>query len=362
MISHKYKFIFFHVPKAAGSSILSAFKKHLGSDIVINDENKNLVRWLKYNSSVIWPNHITPTHLLKYLGPEIFYSYYKFGFVRNPYERLVSFYHYTKQKEEKIYKEKGIDLPPFSQNIINSNNFSDWIKTGNFGNAQSNFLSNPNGELLVDFIGQTENLQNDISYICGYLNIPKILIPLKNESNHSSYKSYLNSTNIKAINARYDKDFSNFSYKKLNDINLHLKDDTSRKLDNINIISIKGNNRWTNIPLKTTNQTIRLHPNSYKEEDQEILIQIINTNAQYLNIEAQTTNEKSFNKKIKVIIEHLNSLIIYENDLYHNNQMNILLPLGKSCNRIIKIKVLITENYSSDNFYCGIDFNLSLKK
>jgi len=361
LISHKYKFIFFHVPKAAGSSILSAFKKHLGPDIVANDENENLVKWLKINSRVIWPNHIRPTQLLRYLGPEIFYSYYKFGFVRNPYERLVSFYHYTKQKEEKIYLKKGIDLPPFSQNIINSNNFSDWIKTGNFGNAQSNFLSNSKGELLVDFIGKTENLQNDISYICGYLNIPKILIPLRNESNHNSYKSYLNSNNINAINAKYEKDFTNFYYKKLNDNNVQIRNDTSRALNILNILSIKGNNRWTNLPLKKTNQPIRLHPNNYKEEDQEILIQINNTKAQYLTIKAQTTNDKSFNKKIKVKVEHLNSLITYENELYQRNQMNILLPLGKSFNRIIKIKVFITENYSSDNFYCGIDFNLSLK-
>lgn len=214
MISHKYKFIFFHVPKAAGTSIIKGFKENLNDDVIVNEDDPKLVEWLR-TTEIVWPNHIPPSYLYAYLdSKEIFNNYFKFAFVRHPYSLLISMYHYAKQRETKIYKASNLVVPSFTQNILDSDSFSSWIKSRNFGSPQFDFLRNEHG-LMVDFIGKTENLQSDIDHICHVTNIPtKIQIGHDNKSTHNSWDQHINSELADIIYSYFQKDFEYFNYKK----------------------------------------------------------------------------------------------------------------------------------------------------
>ena len=72
MISHKHKFIFIHIPKCAGCSL----KEHL----VKNSDNK-LINSGHESLDVLLKNFSLKTE-----------DYYKFTFVRNPWDRIVSLY------------------------------------------------------------------------------------------------------------------------------------------------------------------------------------------------------------------------------------------------------------------------------
>lgn len=89
----KYKCIFIHVPKVAGSSI----------ERVIYQTDKWLV------------GHVKASDYMKF-DKDKFDSYFSFGFVRNPYDRVVSAYHYLKKGGEIKTMKNG--LAKISINIL----------------------------------------------------------------------------------------------------------------------------------------------------------------------------------------------------------------------------------------------------
>lgn len=84
MISHKHKFIFIHIPKTAGTSIEEALR----------DESCQLLpnEWDHGRISHTPLNYLTLQELVDYglLTPAQLKSYFKFCFVRNPWDRLIS--------------------------------------------------------------------------------------------------------------------------------------------------------------------------------------------------------------------------------------------------------------------------------
>ena len=178
-INHKHKFIFIHIPKNAGTSIRNSFN--------INGYDKQVV-------SKRYP-HSTCSEIKKYCGEEVWNSYYRFAFVRNPFDRLVSFYHFHKsdQYKHKIGRERA-----FSQS------FKEWVMNNNDVNImrnQSDYLDEQ-----INFIGSYENLQEDFNSVCNLIGIPPYELPHYNQSKHKHWSEY------------YDKELTEFVKKRL-DIN-----------------------------------------------------------------------------------------------------------------------------------------------
>src|SRR5690554_1428450 len=122
IVCHKYKFIFIKTQKTASTSLEIALSGLCSSsDIVtpisVNDEvyRKSLgfqtpanyiVPFKRYSKQDLAEffisrrrkelyNHMSCLEIKKYVGSEIYNSYYKFCFERNPYDKLISlFYHH----------------------------------------------------------------------------------------------------------------------------------------------------------------------------------------------------------------------------------------------------------------------------
>ena len=102
-ISDKYELIFFHLPKCAGKSIVNCL------DIKTSDKTN-------VESGLI--QTITLGHELAYWNskvyPEKWNKYFKFTVVRNPWDKVVSLYHFRK-KENDLYK---LFPPEFNTNQL----------------------------------------------------------------------------------------------------------------------------------------------------------------------------------------------------------------------------------------------------
>ena len=101
--SDKYKLIFFHLPKCAGKSVINAMEiKRLDKTNIKTDLKQTTLLGFE---QAYWNQKIYP---------EKWNTYKKFTIVRNPWDRMVSLYHYRK-KENDLYK---LFPPAFGMNIM----------------------------------------------------------------------------------------------------------------------------------------------------------------------------------------------------------------------------------------------------
>ena len=181
-INHEHKFIFIHIPKNAGTSIRNSFE--------IEGYDKKVV---KKN----WP-HDTCLEIKDYCGEEVWNEYFKFAFVRNPYDRLVSYYHFHKSPQYK-YPARANSLP-----------FDQWVMKGLDSNMKKNqtwYLDED-----VDYIGRFENLEKDWELICKEIGITPYKLPKFNVSDHNEWKSYYTDDSEKLVNRIFQDDFEVFNY------------------------------------------------------------------------------------------------------------------------------------------------------
>lgn len=186
MVNHKYKVIFTHIPKTAGSSITKFIKD--GSQ-EISDHN-----YLQQDL-----NNKTK-------------DYFKFTFVRNPWDRFVSNFFY--------FKKYGNNYPKdiiMGQTINKYDSFLDFIK--DIHKLSKSDLPHPhfNRQITwldprIDFIGRFENLEEDFNFVAQQIGALNRQLPFVNKSNHRHYRDYYDNEARQIIARRYKKDIERFNY------------------------------------------------------------------------------------------------------------------------------------------------------
>ncbi len=200
MILDEQKLIFIHIPKTGGTSFEFAYNYiHPGFDQFINP-------FLIKNLTQETDAHI-PAIVLKKSFPEKFDSYYKFCIVRNPWDRLLSSYLWIKRYQLKTnigFRDWIIsgfkDTPEREMNIFVNFNQLDWI-TDNSGN------------IIIDYIGQFDQIKQEFVKINQKLKIPKQKLPYINASRHIHYSYYYDDETKDIVREMYQKDIEYFGFK-----------------------------------------------------------------------------------------------------------------------------------------------------
>src|SRR3954471_2827170 len=173
MICHEYKCIFIHVPKNAGQSVEHVFLKLVG--LTWKTRAPLLLR--ANGNPALGPPRLAHLKAHEYAGrnhipQEQFNSYFKFAFVRNPWDRMVSFYKYMGLRKGQGFKE--FLMSDFKNDI--------WKTRQWFVGPQLDFICDPDGRVAVDFVGRYEQLQADFQKVCQRLNLPVNELPHVNKS------------------------------------------------------------------------------------------------------------------------------------------------------------------------------------
>ena len=197
MISHTHKFVFVHTPKTAGQSLY----KNLGGWSRVSPQgfDKGLKKYR---------HHFTMSEYLEhgYLDSGKFELYFKFGFVRNPYDRILSEFKYAKR----IYSKFKKDFKYFVKRPWGNSRRHSTIKQ--HIRPQYEFLYDADGKCMVDFIGKFENLQQDFNIVCEKIGIPQQQLPHKNASKHKHYTEYYDEETKQIVAEKYAKDIEYFGY------------------------------------------------------------------------------------------------------------------------------------------------------
>jgi hypothetical protein len=100
-------------------------------------------------------NHVRLNTIMSYVSPEVFENYFKFGFVRNPWDRIVSLYHWALA----------------NGSICGEASFADFIRSKPHAPGVWGQLS-INRKLAIDFVGRYENLETDFEAALNKVNLP----------------------------------------------------------------------------------------------------------------------------------------------------------------------------------------------
>jgi len=187
IVSHENKFIFLKTRKTAGTSIEIGLSRLCGSKDIITpvlpeDESirkslgypgpqnyylplrnytlRNWARLLIRGKPQQYFNHQTAELVCEFLGREVWESYFKFCFERNPWDKAISLYYWmTKDNEDPVDFETFL----YSYNLDRLSNFS---------------IYSIDGKISVDFLGKFEQLEDGLAKVAERLNLQEsIVIP-----------------------------------------------------------------------------------------------------------------------------------------------------------------------------------------
>ena len=230
-VYHGIKTIFVRVPKTASTSLCEklysadSYARYFTRGVSITETPKSPSELEKHESI---------RQIKESLPDTYFDDYYKVGFVRNPWDWLVSYYSYfqtydiskksvlvTGQYQRGRNRFKDISFHEFLlmvEESETSHNPEDKAgQTERPFQPQYNYLVDKDEKLIVDFIGRYENLIEDWRQICDHLNITRnrfrfMELQHYNNSIRDSYRTYYNDEDVKRVHSIYREDIELFGY------------------------------------------------------------------------------------------------------------------------------------------------------
>jgi len=222
MISHKYKCIFIHIPKTAGTSVESALG-HLDGHQGREGQDHRCIRmiepWINtgifrstvnfrmFLSSVRYSfrNHKNPNNDLT-VSREQYNSYFKFTVVRNPWDRAYSSYENVMRDE--LHKQAwGIKEP------VTFNEFLRRFMGKEMLVPQTYWLKDFKNKMPFDYICRFENLKDDFNNVCRLMGYKSIVLPHKKKGSGGNYKDKIDNESRNLIAEFYKEEIELFNYR-----------------------------------------------------------------------------------------------------------------------------------------------------
>ena len=211
MISHSKKFIFVHIPKTGGTSVEHKLRKY------------GTVLQGKGNFDSIYYKHATALSIKRIMGDE-YDKYFKFTFVRNPWDWVVSNYAFNRGLGRPWIINTGYSLSGKVPDWAKDMSFSEWLVwwIDTLYPSQSVMFTRANGEPLVDAIFKFESLTSDFNKLKTRLQLyiwrPR-LPHLKSSNRRADYKSYYDDQSMKLVQEHFALDIEYWRSGKRDKIN-----------------------------------------------------------------------------------------------------------------------------------------------
>lgn len=206
-VSPGNKVLFVHIPKTGGKTLDAMFDNEVADA----------------DPGPAWSRHWGYTKILA--EEPAWADYWSFGFVRNPWARMVSWWSMA------VDMRKNLDAGEPEAVRIYSNNQHGWDPIMQYGEDFEAFvmrgtvevprLSRPQVAMLtdnnrsqrVDFIGRQENFVEDVNVVRQRLGLaPVEALERKNTSEHGHFRSYYSPETRKKVREVFRRDVRAFDY------------------------------------------------------------------------------------------------------------------------------------------------------
>jgi len=200
-----YKTFLIHVPKCGGSSI-----KHV----------------LQNKAGYVVHGH-TSALGYKQTHPALFDKYYKFAFIRNPFDRLVSVYHFSKRVQERAFRVNLDASKTFGAFVDKVCEHFNKLMCCEVLCPQVTFITDEMGSVVVDDLFLFEDMDWAWSIISKKIGCME---PLghRNKTNHEPYMHYYTDELKSKVYGLYYEDFQ--LYERIVADDMRMKSDISLDL------------------------------------------------------------------------------------------------------------------------------------
>jgi hypothetical protein len=204
--------VFIHVPRCAGTSMERFFR---AAGVRISPLNRTKSWCVRKNLDFsgiygLWE------YSAEWAG------WFRFGFVRNPFDRTISAY--LKQLE-RMRKASG------SEPRLTVSEYVEWMLDGtpvtndhtdfvNFSRTHVLPCTHPfyrlfdeRGEVQVDYLGRFETLEADLDALCGLLRIPRRPLEHLNRSERRPYREYYDDDLERLVSEKFRMDLDLLGYR-----------------------------------------------------------------------------------------------------------------------------------------------------
>jgi hypothetical protein len=216
LVSHGRKLVFVHIQKTGGDTVSRLIRESIPDIFCFKAKHEFAVK--------------AAAEL------ERWNEYFKFAFVRNPWDRLVSWYsmirdaetirwhqimtnqrrrsHFRQTRENKLWRYVLENSSTFEEFIINC---TDEIEVDegvyySFAYNQLDYIADSNDDLLVDFIGRFESFGSDLYKVYDRLGLELGSIPHENRSVRGHYSTFYTPETETIVRKRFQRDIEYFGY------------------------------------------------------------------------------------------------------------------------------------------------------
>lgn len=207
LISYDKQFLFIHIPKTAGTSITNSLNQYACHPETLWENRLLAGVGIHVNHVGPWRRrrfrgHCSAADVQRQLPAPVFRQLFKFCFVRNPWDLLVSLYNFIPTRPNHRYRDRvaALSFPEF---------VDEW--TARPETRQAPRICDRQGGRLVDFVGYFETLSQDFQTVCDRIGVAAPL-PRHNRSSHADYRQFYTDDLAELVARRLAADIEFFGY------------------------------------------------------------------------------------------------------------------------------------------------------
>lgn len=227
-VSRSLSCAFVHVRKTAGTSIVRVLESAdprlelngvgMWDVLCAHPKRVKLLRRLRdfylVGSAVRYPQWHLPAVIVRTLvGRSEWEKLFTFAFVRNPWDLVVSAYHFEKRYTAPAHVRR--DEPDRAEVLRRCSDFDRFVRLYPLLEPadMTSMIVDEDGRCIVDFVGRFENLNDDFAAVCARLGLRANALPHENRSeDRRAYRTYYTDETRDIVSRYFVRDIERFGY------------------------------------------------------------------------------------------------------------------------------------------------------
>ena len=204
IVSHRHRFVFFAVPRTATHAVRAALADTLGPKDWRQEALTERVALPVPPLARLGHGHISLAQAVAHLPASVCRDYFKFAFVRHPFDRFVSVCAMLNRRDahypgrEQAFMKRAIARPRFRARVL--------------VRPQVAMLTTASGELGMDYVGRFETLQHSFDEVCDRIGVERRALDVRNAARHADYRDIFDAELGATVAAFYAEDFARLDY------------------------------------------------------------------------------------------------------------------------------------------------------